>query len=90
VSPGSLVEVKGMLRCEEPLTSEFAEETCAHYSSKVTREYSERDRQLELPDALRHRGGFADGLHGKPGGGDGHAIALKKPEISRLARSGRS
>jgi hypothetical protein len=50
----------------------------------------ERYRQLELPDALHHRGGFADGLRGKSGGCDGHTIALKKPEISRLARSGRS
>jgi hypothetical protein len=44
LAPGTLVEVKGMLRCEEPLTSEFAEKTCAYYSSKVTREYMERDR----------------------------------------------
>jgi hypothetical protein len=44
LSPGTLVEVKGRLRCEEPLTSEFAEKTCAYYSSKVTREYMERDR----------------------------------------------
>jgi hypothetical protein len=29
----------------------------------------ERERQLELPDALRHRGDFADGLRGKPGRG---------------------
>jgi hypothetical protein len=44
LSPGTLVEVKGRLRCEEPLTSEFAEKTCAYFSSKVTREYMERDR----------------------------------------------
>src|SRR5215204_552273 len=39
LAPGTLVEVKGTLRCEEPLTSE----RCAYYSSKVMREYMERD-----------------------------------------------
>jgi hypothetical protein len=43
LSPGTLVEVKGTLRCEEPLTSEMAGEWCAYYSSQVTREYLERD-----------------------------------------------
>ena len=43
LAPGTLVEVKGTLRCEEPLTSEMAGETCAYYSSQVTREYMERD-----------------------------------------------
>ena len=43
LSPGTLVEVKGMLRCDEPLTSEMAAETCAYYSSQVTREYLDRD-----------------------------------------------
>ena len=42
LAPGTLVEVKGRLRCEEPLTSEMAEKTCAYYSSTVTREYLER------------------------------------------------
>ena len=42
LSPGTLVEVKGTLRCEEPLTSEMANETCAYYSSKIVREYLER------------------------------------------------
>src|SRR5215204_2890415 len=39
LAPGTLVEFKGTLRCEEPLTSE----SCAYYSSKVMREYLERD-----------------------------------------------
>src|SRR5918995_2020806 len=43
LSPGTLVEVKGTLRCEEPLSSEMAGEKCAYYSSKVIREYMERD-----------------------------------------------
>src|SRR5215207_4840227 len=43
LAPGTLVEVKGMLRCEEPLTSEMAEKSCAYYSSTVTREYLRPD-----------------------------------------------
>jgi hypothetical protein len=43
LAPGTLVEVKGTLRCEEPLTSEMAGKRCAYYSSKVIREYMERD-----------------------------------------------
>jgi hypothetical protein len=43
LAPGTLVEVKGTLRCEEPLTSEMASERCAYYSSKVVREYLESD-----------------------------------------------
>jgi hypothetical protein len=43
LAPGTRVEVKGTLRCEEPLTSEMAGERCAYYSSKVVREYLERD-----------------------------------------------
>jgi hypothetical protein len=43
LAPGTLVEVKGTLRCDEPLTSEMASERCAYYSSTVTREYLERD-----------------------------------------------
>ena len=43
LAPGTLVEVKGTLRCEEPLTSEMAGQTCAYYSATITREYLERD-----------------------------------------------
>jgi hypothetical protein len=43
-APGTLVEVKGTLRCEEPLKSEMAEQTCAYYISQVIREYEETDR----------------------------------------------
>jgi hypothetical protein len=43
IAPGTLVEVKGTLRCEEPLTSEMAERSCAYYISTVTREYLEED-----------------------------------------------
>ena len=43
LAPGTLVEVKGTLRCEEPLTSEMADKICAFYSSTVVREYLRRD-----------------------------------------------
>ena len=43
LAPGTLVEVEGTLRCEEPLSSEMAGEKCAYHSSKVIREYMERD-----------------------------------------------
>src|ERR671921_1803018 len=43
IAPGTLAEVKGTLRCDEPLTSEMAEKTCAYYSSTVTREYLRDD-----------------------------------------------
>lgn len=43
LAPGSVVEVKGTLRCEAPLTSEMAGETCAYYSSRVVREYVRED-----------------------------------------------
>ena len=38
-SSGTTVEVEGTLRCESPLQSETAEESCACYFSRVTREY---------------------------------------------------
>jgi hypothetical protein len=37
--PGTSVEVEGTLRCESPLQSEMAGESCACYFSRVTREY---------------------------------------------------
>jgi hypothetical protein len=39
LSPATPVEVKGTLRCEGPLQSEMARESCACYFSRVTREY---------------------------------------------------
>jgi hypothetical protein len=43
LAPGMLVEVKGTLRCEEPLVSEMAKKSCAYYISTITREYLESD-----------------------------------------------
>src|SRR4028119_1942327 len=44
MAAGTLVEVKGTLRCEEPLTSEMAGRQCAYYVSRVIREFRESDR----------------------------------------------
>jgi E3 ubiquitin ligase len=43
LAPGTLIEVKGTLRCEEPLTSEMAGRSCAYYSATIAREYIEED-----------------------------------------------
>ena len=51
LAPGTLVEVKGTLRCEGPLVSEMAKERCAYYSSRVVREYLERDYDDDDHDA---------------------------------------
>lgn len=51
LAPGTLVEVKGTLRCEEPLVSEMAKERCAYYSSRVVREYLQRDHDDDDHDA---------------------------------------
>ena len=51
LAPGTLVEVKGTLRCDDPLTSEMAEKTCAYYSSTVTREYLRPDYDDDDNDA---------------------------------------
>jgi hypothetical protein len=37
--PGSLVEVKGRLRCTSPLTAELSRSPCAHFAATVEREY---------------------------------------------------
>ena len=42
LSAGAPVEVKGTLRCEEPLESEMAGHECAYYISQVIREYEVR------------------------------------------------
>ena len=47
LAPGTPVEVKGTLRCEEPLTSEMAGQRCAYYVSRVIREYRETDRDAD-------------------------------------------
>jgi len=36
---GSVVEVKGRLRCAAPLTTELSNSPCAHYAASIEREY---------------------------------------------------
>lgn len=57
LSPGTSVEVKGTLRCESPLRSEMAQESCACYVSRVTREYvqSSRDSSDDVPGSHQSR-----------------------------------
>lgn len=52
---GTLVEVKGALRCDEPLTSEMAGRECAYYVSRVIREYRETDRDADGDLKTRRR-----------------------------------
>lgn len=54
-TPGTLVEVKGTLRCQEPLKSEMAGHTCAYYISQVIREYEETDRDADGDLRTRRR-----------------------------------
>ncbi len=54
-APGTLVELKGTLRCDEPLTSEMAEQTCAYYLSQVIREYEETERDSDGDLTTRRR-----------------------------------
>lgn len=54
-SPGTLVEVKGALRCESPLTSEMSGQTCAYYLSRVIREFRETYRDSDGDTKTRSR-----------------------------------
>ena len=55
MTPGTLVEVAGTLRCEQPLTSEMSNRSCAYYSSRVSREYldNRRDDDSDRPGSNR-------------------------------------
>ncbi len=55
VLPGTLVEVKGTLRCERLLKSEMTEQTCAYYHSQVIREYEDTDRDTDGDLQTRRR-----------------------------------
>lgn len=54
-APGTHVEVKGTLRCEDPLKSEMADQTCAYYLSQVLREYEVTDRDSDGWSRTRRR-----------------------------------
>jgi hypothetical protein len=47
LAPGTLVELKGNLRCPSPLSAEFSKQNCAYFFAKIEREevYYERDSQ---------------------------------------------
>jgi hypothetical protein len=45
--PDEMVEVKGTIRSDSPLTSEYANKPCVWYSSQVIREYEKRERNSE-------------------------------------------
>ena len=53
LAPGTLVEVKGTLRCESPLKGEMTEQVCAYYLSQVTREYLEKDDDDDVGKSQR-------------------------------------
>jgi hypothetical protein len=55
MAAGTPVEVKGTLRCEEPLTSEMAGRKCAYYVSRVIREYRETERDADGDLETRRR-----------------------------------
>ncbi len=55
LAAGTPVEVKGTLRCEEPLTSEMAGRECAYYVSRVIREYRETERDADGDLETRRR-----------------------------------
>jgi E3 Ubiquitin ligase len=55
MAAGTPVEVKGTLRCEEPLTSEMAGRECAYYVSRVIREYRETERDADGDLETRRR-----------------------------------
>jgi hypothetical protein len=38
IAPGTLVEVKGTLRCASPLTAEYSQQPCVYFKAEMTRE----------------------------------------------------
>ena len=53
--PGSLVEVKGRLRCTSPLTGELSNSPCAHFVSTVERDYEFFEYDSHRKSACRKR-----------------------------------
>jgi hypothetical protein len=45
LTPGTLAEVKGIVRCGQPLTGEFSQKPCVYFRAEINREevYYERD-----------------------------------------------
>jgi len=44
---GEMVELKGTIRCPNPLTAEYADRLCVWYSSQVSREYEHREKDSD-------------------------------------------
>ena len=53
--PGSLVEVKGRLRCAEPLTGELSKASCAHFAASIERDYETLEYDPGCKSAYRVR-----------------------------------
>jgi len=62
---GTVVELKGALRCQAPLSSEFAQQSCVYYRTLTEREYedirrdsegrTQRERRYQtMTDNIRH------------------------------------
>lgn len=51
---GEMVELKGTVRCDTPLTGELSQRQCVYYASEVVREYEER-RQNSKGEWETHR-----------------------------------
>jgi hypothetical protein len=50
IGPGSfskIVEVKGLVKCDNPLTSELSKHPCVYYSMNVIREYEETHEEKD-------------------------------------------
>src|SRR5581483_8930250 len=53
--PGSLVEVKGRLRCAAPLTGQLSKRPCAHFAATVEREYEVVEEDAKHHSSYRAR-----------------------------------
>jgi hypothetical protein len=55
LAPGSLVEVKGRLRCASPLTGELSKSPCAHFAATVEREFETWEYDAKRGTSYRAR-----------------------------------
>jgi hypothetical protein len=53
--PGSLVEVKGRLRCAAPLTADLSKSPCAHFVASVERDYEKLEYDASRKASYRVR-----------------------------------
>lgn len=45
--PGEMLELKGTIRCANPLTAEYVNKPCVWYSATMTREYEHREKDSD-------------------------------------------